>query len=617
MKNTAQQSPFHKQIGLWLVAIAVILTAAFLRGKVNVRAAESLITKHTYINDQKDIWQLKDTKAGQTYKLKIEVGSVYSNPQLKYEWYYIPESNYTAEQKLSCTTSEISVTKSKYREDSYRVEVTDTKGNRVIEIFSLQREDILQAKLYVNNEEYESDDGRNIFVVEPGDRPLLKVETATEAKNTKFSWIKYSDDDDSNTTSTQDTCRADSVNGVDDQYACEVESDGYKARYIFRVGIESVLSMNPKLEMYINGTKTNLLTDDIYDVYAKKGDRITLVTKITSKKYGTDQIQYKWYVNNKPVTNTSSSPDTYTFTKSGNDDEYYECRISLKSDSSVENNAGVSIGLDSGIRGQTFVNGTPESEVTVRSYDELKNIRFKVEAQGDYPIKSYQWYLVDKLDDGTLLAQTQEYILPKEVAQKEEFIGMIGCKVTDTEGNCQWFYFDIDLDTNSTPTTPVIPSTGQNKTWQTKVNVALKIGAKAVDKKTKATYKVTTSNTVQYVKASSKKAKTVKVPSTITVNGVKCQVTSIAPKAMKGNKKLKKVIIPSSIRTIGTQAFAGCKNLKNITIQTPYLTKKSVGAKAFKGISNKAVIKVPKKQLKAYQKLLKTKGVSKKVKIKK
>ena len=617
MKNTAQQSQFHKQIGLWLVAIAVILTAAFLRGKVNVRAAESLITKHTYINDQKDIWQLKDTKAGQTYKLKIEVGSAYSNPQLKYEWYYIPESNYTAEQKLSCTTSEISVIKSKYREDSYRVEVTDTKGNRVIEIFSLQREDILQAKLYVNNEEYESDDGRNIFVVEPGDRPLLKVETATEAKNTKFSWIKYSDDDDSNTTSTQDTCRADSVNGVDDQYACEVESDGYKARYIFRVGIESVLSMNPKLEMYINGTKTNLLTDDIYDVYAKKGDRITLVTKITSKKYGTDQIQYKWYVNNKPVTNTSSSPDTYTFTKSGNDDEYYECRISLKSDSSVENNAGVSIGLDSGIRGQTFVNGTPESEVTVRSYDELKNIRFKVEAQGDYPIKSYQWYLVDKLDDGTLLAQTQEYNLPKEVAQKEEFIGMIGCKVTDTEGNCQWFYFDIDLDTNSTPTTPVIPSTGQNKTWQTKVNVALKIGAKAVDKKTKATYKVTTSNTVQYVKASSKKAKTVKVPSTITVNGVKCQVTSIAPKAMKGNKKLKKVIIPSSIRTIGTQAFAGCKNLKNITIQTPYLTKKSVGAKAFKGISNKAVIKVPKKQLKAYQKLLKTKGVSKKVKIKK
>ena len=77
---------------------------------------------------------------------------------------------------------------------------------------------------------------------------------------------------------------------MDDQYACEVESDGYKARYIFRVGIESVLSMNPKLEMYINGTKTNLLTDDIYDVYAKKGDRITLLPRLQAKS--TVQIRF-------------------------------------------------------------------------------------------------------------------------------------------------------------------------------------------------------------------------------------------------------------------------------------------------------------------------------------
>ena len=85
MKNTAQQSQFHKQIGLWLVAIAVILSAAFLRGKENVRAAESLITKHTYINDQKDIWQLKDTKAEQTNKLKIDIRRNYFFPQLKYK----------------------------------------------------------------------------------------------------------------------------------------------------------------------------------------------------------------------------------------------------------------------------------------------------------------------------------------------------------------------------------------------------------------------------------------------------------------------------------------------------------------------------------------------------
>ena len=39
----------------------------------------------------------------------------------------------------------------------------------------------------------------------------------------------------------------------------------------------------------------------------------------------------------------------------------------------------------------------------------------------------------------------------------------------------------------------------------------------------------------------------------------------------------------------------------------------SIAAKAFKGIHKKATIKVPKKQKKAYQKLLKSKGVEKRV----
>jgi hypothetical protein len=147
----------------------------------------------------------------------------------------------------------------------------------------------------------------------------------------------------------------------------------------------------------------------------------------------------------------------------------------------------------------------------------------------------------------------------------------------------------------------------------------LKAGTKITDKKSKAVYKVTAKKTVQYTKASDKKAqkaKKVTVPSTITVNGVKYQVTAIAANAFKNNKNLKSIVIPKSVRTIGKQAFAGCKNLKSIRIKTPYLTKKSVGTKAFKGISVKAKIKVPKKQLKAYKKLLKAKGVAKSVKIK-
>ncbi|WP_353963072.1 leucine-rich repeat protein [Anaerobutyricum hallii] len=106
------------------------------------------------------------------------------------------------------------------------------------------------------------------------------------------------------------------------------------------------------------------------------------------------------------------------------------------------------------------------------------------------------------------------------------------------------------------------------------------------------------------------------IPESITAKKIKYHVSSIAANAFKGNKKLKRVVISSNIRKIGRQAFFNCKNLRNITIKTPYLSKKTVGTKAFKGIHAKAKIKVPKKQKKAYQKLLKAKGVGKKATIK-
>ena len=41
MENTRQRKQLHKQAGIWLVALFVVLTAAFMRGKVNVKAAET------------------------------------------------------------------------------------------------------------------------------------------------------------------------------------------------------------------------------------------------------------------------------------------------------------------------------------------------------------------------------------------------------------------------------------------------------------------------------------------------------------------------------------------------------------------------------------------------
>ena len=198
-----------------------------------------------------------------------------------------------------------------------------------------------------------------------------------------------------------------------------------------------------------------------------------------------------------------------------------------------------------------------------------------------------------------------------------------------------------------------------------------KKGAIINDKSSKAVYKVTSVKTVKgkvtgtlrYTKPSSKSVKTVNIPAKVTINGAVFTVTSVGEKAFLNHKKLTKVVIGSNVTTIGTsafsgcgklktvtigkkvttigakafykctslakltipskvkkigkQAFLGCKKLKNITIKTTKLTKKSVGANAFKGISSKAVIKVPKSKLKSYQSILKARGVGKKVKIKK
>ena len=135
-----------------------------------------------------------------------------------------------------------------------------------------------------------------------------------------------------------------------------------------------------------------------------------------------------------------------------------------------------------------------------------------------------------------------------------------------------------------------------------------------------AEYRITrtgTLKTAEYKKAASKTQKNVRIPAAVTINGEVYKVTSIAKNACKGNKKLKTVTVGKNIKTIGANAFAGCKNLKTIRIASTSLTKKSVGKNAFKGIHKKAVIKVPKKKLKAYQKFLKGKGQAKSVKIKK
>ena len=119
--------------------------------------------------------------------------------------------------------------------------------------------------------------------------------------------------------------------------------------------------------------------------------------------------------------------------------------------------------------------------------------------------------------------------------------------------------------------------------------------------------------TVEYTAPANKKKTSVTIPEYTTYKGIKFKVTSVAAKAFKNNKKVKKITVPASITKIGKESFRNCKNLKKITIKSKNL--KSIGKNAFKGINKKCKIKVPKSKLKAYKKLFKKKGQAKTVKI--
>lgn len=133
----------------------------------------------------------------------------------------------------------------------------------------------------------------------------------------------------------------------------------------------------------------------------------------------------------------------------------------------------------------------------------------------------------------------------------------------------------------------------------------------------KLVYKVTGKGTVTLVKPTSKAIKKVTVPASVKINGFTFRVTAVSAKAFAQCKKLKTVTIGVNVSSIGKQAFKNCKKLSKITIRTSKLKKGTVGAGAFKGITGKATIKVPKKKLKTYKTFLYKKGVGKKAKIKK
>lgn len=146
----------------------------------------------------------------------------------------------------------------------------------------------------------------------------------------------------------------------------------------------------------------------------------------------------------------------------------------------------------------------------------------------------------------------------------------------------------------------------------------LKSGMVIKDKVSGGTYKVAKDGvSVEYTKPTNANKTTVSIPSTVKIKGIVCKVKAIAPNAFKNNKKLTNVTIGVNITTIGKNAFSGCRNLKKIIIKSQGLTRKTIGNNAFKGTYKKPTVKIPKKCANTYAKILKSRGISSKIKIQK
>ncbi|MCR5418115.1 MAG: leucine-rich repeat protein [Lachnospiraceae bacterium] len=136
-------------------------------------------------------------------------------------------------------------------------------------------------------------------------------------------------------------------------------------------------------------------------------------------------------------------------------------------------------------------------------------------------------------------------------------------------------------------------------------------------KKVKAgngTYKVLTSSkksrTLE-VTGWKKNAASVRIPDSVIVDGQTYKVTRIGKNAFKKQKKLTCVVIGKDVKSIGANAFSGCKSLKDVVIRGKSL--KKVGKGAFSKTKGKTVTG-PKAKKNAYLRLLKQAGFSSKAK---
>lgn len=112
--------------------------------------------------------------------------------------------------------------------------------------------------------------------------------------------------------------------------------------------------------------------------------------------------------------------------------------------------------------------------------------------------------------------------------------------------------------------------------------------------------------TAWYLKCMSDKQIMVMVPEKINVNGTDYAVTEMKQNCVRKNKKILTAVIGKNVTEIGDYAFAGCSKLKKIKIKSRQI--QTIGEGAFKNISGKAVIHVPRSRLAEYREMIRLSG---------
>lgn len=485
----------------------------------------------------------------------------------------------------------------------------------------------LKYYVYVNNGLNASPSTYHVLQQADGTAKMYVTATANANCVISYQWSKYGEDEDGEFRyldiegAVQDTLVRGPLTSEDyGNYRCKISTPGERKYYYF--------SIQPDYTATINRD------------FAGQGDSVSVMAQLENPAVNR-AYSYQWY-EQEPVTGTYRRVKDGTgaaltkvapavdlseqFTgesKLGYVPVGYKCVITIQEEEKsweeiVE--AKVNVLPDLTYQGTTF----PETNHPNDKAFDLKTYRAEGAEQLKLTFDSLTdlgstagLYVIDRQGSYRFFDGTDKSLAGQTITVSGDSVVLLmnGNQKADSYG-----YKISNVEPVFKPQPPANQPNG-SKTTPGNTSSENKDGAAVGTKGSKVTvknlkYKITSnkkkSKTVTVTGGKSKKLKSVTIPATVKIAGVKYKVTAVSAKAFQGYGKLKSVTIGKNVKKIGANAFAKDKGLTKITVKGTAI--KSVGKKAFANVPKKAAVKVPKKSKKAYSKLFKKGALKAKVK---